>query len=139
MTIRVTRTVDVDATPGEIWEFIADPAVRARAISVVEDVEVTGERTATWHLRLPLRLVPGTVAVETEETHRDPPRYVSFVGRSSVMSVEGEHRLEATAAGTRIENRFVVDGAIPGIEGLFERRLDQELANLAAAYRAAAD
>lgn len=138
MTVRVERTFEVEATPEEVWAVISDPERRARHISVVEDFEPTGENTATWHVRVPIPLVRRTVAVETEETERDPPHYVAFVGRSRAMDVEGEHRIEATDGGSRIVNRFVVGGKIPGIERFFERRLDRELSNLAAAFRAEA-
>lgn len=135
MTVTVERTFEVDASPEAVWDLLSDPARRAEAISVVEDFEITGDRTATWHVRLPLPLLRRTVAVETEELERDPPRFVSFVGRSPAMTVEGEHRIDRTDEGSRIVNRFVVDGRIPGIEQFFTRNLDRELANLEAAFQ----
>ncbi len=138
MTVRVERVFELPAPPGDVWAFIADPERRARAISVVADFESTGDRTAVWHVELPVPRVDRTVAVETEDVERDEPRFVKFVGRSRAMNVQGEHTLEAAEdGGTRLTNRFVVDGRLPGVETYFKRKLDDELANLEAAAREA--
>lgn len=135
MTIRVERTFELNASPDDVWGFIADPEKRARAISVITDFETTGERTAIWHVRIPLPLVNRTATVETEETERDPPSYVRFVGRSSIVRVIGEHSIDPTDQGTRLTNRFTVEGNVPGIERFFKRNLDSELDNLEQALR----
>jgi carbon monoxide dehydrogenase subunit G len=137
MTVRVTRTFEFDAPGERVWEFISDPAKRAGAISVVADFDVTGERTATWHVSLPIPLLDSTVAVETEDVVREPPTHVEFVGRSRVMRVTGSHRIEPLDSGCRLVNEFVVDGRVPGVERFFERNLDRELDNLEAALREA--
>lgn len=139
MTVRVERTIEVPAPVDRVWDFIADPAKRAGAISVVEDFEVHDEGRATWHVRLPIPVVSRTIGVETSERRRDPPHSVSFEGRSRVFTVVGEHEFEAIDGGTRLTNRFVVDGKLPGVERFFESRLDGELDNLAAALRADLD
>lgn len=136
MTVRVERTFDLDADPEAVWEFIADPEQRADAISVVERYEHRDDRFV-WHVRIPVPLVRQTVAVETREVERDPPRYVKFVGRSSVLSVTGEHEITPTETGCRLVNRFVVDGRLPGVETFFRRNLDTELDNLESALREA--
>ncbi|RJS98156.1 MULTISPECIES: CoxG family protein [Halococcus] len=135
MTVRVERTFEIAAPPERVWEFIADPGKRARPISVVDSFEVHDDTRATWHLSLPLPLVNRTITVETEDTERDPPSHVEFVGRSRVMRVVGEHDLEAVGEGTRLTNRFTVEGKLPGVERFFERNLDGELDNLEAAIR----
>ncbi len=132
MTVQVERTFDLSAPPGEVWAFISDAGKRAGAISVVESYELhdeDGER-ATWRVSLPIPLVSGTVAVETEQVERDPPWYVRFVGRSKVMRVVGEHELEEVEGGTRLHNRFQVKGKLPGVETFFERNFQGELRNL---------
>lgn len=136
MTVRVERTFELNASPDDVWGFIADPEKRAHAISVITDFEKTGENTAIWHVRIPLPLVNRTTTVETEETERDPPSYVRFVGRSSMVRVIGEHSIEQTDQGTRLTNRFTVEGNVPGIERFFKRNLDSELDNLEQALRA---
>ncbi|WP_254537602.1 SRPBCC family protein [Halomarina litorea] len=136
MTVRVERTFELDAPPADVWSFIADPAKRARPISVVTEFEETGEGTATWHVKLPIPLVNRTIPIETRETDRREPEYVRFVGRSKVMRVVGEHELEAVdGGGTRLTNRFTVDGKLPGVEKFFKRNLDGELDNLEDAIR----
>ncbi|MFC6718432.1 SRPBCC family protein [Natrialbaceae archaeon GCM10025810] len=132
MTVRVDRSFELPAPPERVWEFIADPEHRARAISVVADYTVDDEdgRRATWHVELPIPFVRRTVTVRTEDVTRTPPEYVEFVGRSKVMDVTGEHRLSETDGGTLLENRFVVDGKVPGVETFFKRNLDGELENL---------
>jgi len=131
MTVRVRRVFEFDAPPEAVWEFIADPSKRADAISVVERYEVDeGTGAATWHVRLPIPLVKSTARVETEDVERDPPRYVKFVGKSSVLRVTGEHTVEPTDGHTRLVNEFVVDGRVPGVERFFKRNLDEELENL---------
>ncbi|WP_265110591.1 SRPBCC family protein [Halosolutus halophilus] len=132
MTVRVDRSFEVSASPERVWEFISDPENRARAISVVSDYTVrdeNGHRT-TWQVELPIPLVRRTVAVDTEDVTRRPPEYVEFIGRSKVMTVTGEHTVVETDDGTRLDNRFVVDGKLPGVEKFFKRNLDDELENL---------
>lgn len=135
MTVRVRRSFEFDAPPERIWEFIADPAKRAAAISVVDDFEIEGDRTVTWHVGLPIPFIDSTVTVRTKDVRHDPPRYVKFVGRSRVLRVTGEHTIEVTDGGCRLVNEFVVDGRVPGVERFFKRNLNDELTNLEVALR----
>jgi carbon monoxide dehydrogenase subunit G len=135
MTVRVERTFDLGIPPESVWEFIADPERRARAISVVDDYEQTSETTSVWHVQLPIPFLDTTVPVETEDVERDPPRYVKFVGRSSALRVTGEHEIVESDDGSRLVNRFTVEGRIPGVERYFKKNLDRELDNLEAALR----
>ncbi|QCC50421.1 SRPBCC family protein [Halapricum salinum] len=132
MTIRVERVVSVPAPPERVWEFIVDPEKRARPISVVVDFELKdGDgRKATWQIKLPIPVINRTITIETEDVERDPPRYVKFTGRSKVMRVVGEHELEPTEEGTRLTNRFTVEGRVPGVERFFKRNLETEFDNL---------
>jgi carbon monoxide dehydrogenase subunit G len=135
MTVRVERAFEFDAPSERIWEFIADPGKRAEPISVVDSFEVHDETHATWHISLPIPFVNRTITVETEDTEREPPSHVEFVGRSRVMRVVGEHDLETVDGGTRLANRFTVEGKVPGVERFFKRNLDDELDNLESAIR----
>jgi len=135
MTARVERVFEIPATPEAVWGFISDPEKRARSISVVTDFETTGDRTAVWHVSLPIPRISRTIEVETEDVTLEEPTYVRFVGRSRAMDVQGEHTLEPIDDGTRLTNRFRVDGKLPGVETYFKRKLDGELANLEAALR----
>lgn len=135
MTVRVERVLELNTPPEDVWGFISDPEKRARPISVINNFEITGENTATWHVRLPIPLIDRTATIETEETERDPPNYVRFVGRSSVLRVVGEHEIESIEDGTRLTNTFSVDGKVPGVERFFKRNLDSELDNLEDALR----
>jgi carbon monoxide dehydrogenase subunit G len=138
MTVRVERTFEFDVSPERVWEFIADPEKRARSISVVTDFELKDPdgQEAVWNVDLPIPLLDASAKVRTEDIERDPPKFVKFVGRSKIMRVTGEHRIEPTENGSRLTNTFVVDGRLPGVERFFERNLDQELDNLEAALRA---
>ena len=129
MTVRVSRTFDIAAAPEAVWSFIADPKKRADAISVVESWEPDGDEFI-WHLKLPIPVVDKTVAVRTRDVDRDENERVKFVGRSRVMNVTGEHILTPHDGGTRVENRFVVDGRLPGVERFFDRSFGGELDNL---------
>lgn len=135
MAARIERVFEIAAPPEEVWAVIADPEKRARPISVVDTFETTGDRTAVWNVSLPIPGLNRTIRVETEDVEIDAPSYVRFVGRSKAMDVRGEHALEAIDGGTRITNRFTVDGRLPGVERYFKRKLDDELANLEAAIR----
>jgi len=130
MTVRVERSFELPVDRERVWEFIADPGRRASAISVVSNYTVHDDGSATWRLDLPIPVVNRTIAVETEDDERRPPEYVRFVGRSKVMKVVGEHELTETDGGTRLTNRFVVDGSLPGVERFFKRNLDDEMENL---------
>lgn len=136
MTVRIERTFELAVPPEQVWEFIADPGKRAEPISVVESFDIHDDTHATWHIALPIPFVDRTIAVETEDTERDPPTHVEFVGRSRVLRVVGEHDLEAVDGGTRLRNRFTVEGKMPGVEAFFKRNLDEELDNLEDAIRA---
>jgi carbon monoxide dehydrogenase subunit G len=130
MTVRVERSFELPVGRERVWEFIADPGKRAGAISVVSDYTVHDDGSATWRLDLPIPVVNRTIGVETEDEERRAPEYVRFVGRSKVMKVIGEHELTETEEGTRLTNRFVVDGSLPGVERFFKRNLDDEMENL---------
>ncbi|PSP97498.1 polyketide cyclase [Halobacteriales archaeon QS_5_70_17] len=135
MTVEVERTFELAAPREDVWEFISDPERRAAPISVVKDYEETGDRTAIWHVQIPVPMVDRTIAIETRDTDRREPEYVRFVGRSKVLNVVGEHELEAVEGGTRLTNRFTVDGKLPGVERFFKKNLDAELDNLEAAIQ----
>ena len=132
MTVRVERTADLPVERERVWDFLTDPRKRAGAISVVDDFELHDEAgtKATWYLDLPVPLLRKALAIETEDVEREEPRYVKFRGRSRAMNVIGEHELEETEDGTRLTNRFTVEGRLPGVESFFERNLDSELENL---------
>jgi carbon monoxide dehydrogenase subunit G len=130
MTVRVERTFELPVERERVWEFIADPALRAGSISVVTEFTVHDDGSATWELKLPIPVINRTITVETEDEAVRSPEYVRFSGRSKVMSVVGEHELVETDTGTRVENRFVVDGKVPGVERFFRRNLDDEIDNL---------
>ena len=129
MTVRISRTFDVEASPAAVWAFIADPANRANAISVVESWHRDGDEFV-WNLTLPIPLIDRTVAVRTRDVEREENERVQFVGRSRVMHVTGEHILTSTNGTTRVENRFVVEGRLPGVERFFDRSLGDEFDNL---------
>lgn len=134
MTARVERRFSVQGTVADVWEFIADPANRARAISVVEHFEQRGD-TTIWHIRLPIPFIRKTFPVKTRDVEREPPEFVRFKGTSSTFNVEGEHRIEGTDSGATINNVFVVEGRAPGVEGFFRRNLDGEITNLERALK----
>ena len=129
MTTIVERTYAVEGSPEVGWELIADPGLRARAISVVERFEERDDETI-WHLTIPVRAIPGTITVRTRDIERNPPTYVRFRGESRTMTVEGEHELTATEDGCTIRNRFEVQGKLPGVERYFEREFDTEIRNM---------
>lgn len=140
MTIRVERIFTIDAKPSEVWQFIADPANRAKTISVVERYEPLGTDSAMWHVRVPIPFVNRTIPVRTVEEERKKEQYVSFVGTSRALTVRGEHTLTPVPNGTKLSNQFTVDGKLPGVERYFERQLDAELDRLESALkRAVAD
>lgn len=137
MTVRVEREFTIDASCAAIWEFIADPGHRAEAISVVAGYSIpdgAGNR-ATWDIKLPIPILNRTIRVETRDLEREPPTYVKFVGRSRVLRVLGEHRLERTADGCVVSNKFVVDGSVPGVERFFKRNFESEIDNIEAGLR----
>ena len=135
MTTRAQRTVEIAASPDDLWSFLSNPEKRADSISVIEEFELDDETHATWYLSLPIPGIDETVAIETEDTVRDPVQYIEFVGRSQLMHVVGEHELEPTDRGTRLRSRFTVEGEAPGIEQYFEQKLDNEFDNLETALR----
>ena len=137
MTVRVERTFTFDAPAEQVWAFIADPAKRAEAISVVESYEITDEagHEATWQVSLPIPGFGATVPIETEDVERDPPNRVEFVGRSKALRVTGTHVIETDGETTTLHNEFVVDGRLPGVERFFKKNFEKELDNLEAALR----
>ena len=139
MTVRVERVVELPVPIEDVWAFIADPEKRARPISVVSDFELLEGDQAVWHIKLPIPVINRTIRVETEEQVRESPTYVEFVGKSKVMHVVGEHELEEIEGGTRLTNRFVVDGKVPGVERFFNRNMEAEFDNLEDALAAELD
>ncbi len=136
MTARISRRFRVAARPEAVWDFIADPAQRAAAISVVDRFERTDDGYR-WHVRLPIPLIDRTIAVETQDVVIDPPEHVEFIGRSPAFSVRGVHEVEPIdATHTALDTEFIVDGRLPGVERFFRENLDAELQHLAAALQA---
>jgi len=135
MVVRVERVVDLPVAPEAVWEFISDPEKRSRPISVVKDFELLENGNAVWHISLPIPVINRTIRVDTEDREFDPPQYIEFVGDSKVMHVIGEHELEPHDWGTRLTNRFVVDGKLPGVERFFKRNMETEFDNLERALR----
>ncbi|MFB6224355.1 MAG: SRPBCC family protein [Haloarcula sp.] len=136
MTVRVERTMTVSAPRERVWDFITDPDKRARPISVVDNWEIIDDTHANWSITLPIPVIDRTLTVETEDVEQRQPEYARFVGRSKVMTVQGEHELEATEdGGTQLTNRFVVEGRLPGVERFFKQNLDGEMQNLEQALR----
>ncbi len=129
MTARVERAFTVSGSREAVWEFISDPANRARAISVVDSFEIDGDR-ATWHISLPIPVINKTFEVRTRNVELSPPEYVRFEGNSSVFDVLGEHRIIEEDGETQLVNTFTVDGRMPGVERFFRRNLDGEIQNL---------
>lgn len=127
MTVRVERSFELAVPTEEVWSFIADPTQRVSAISVVSDYEVRGDVTV-WFVEIPV--INRRVEVETRDVDRREGEYVKFVGKSRVLNVTGEHELSPTDDGCRLDNTFVVEGKLPGVERFFKRRLDGELDNL---------
>lgn len=135
MTTRVERSFEIDVPPARVWEFIADPEKRAKAISVVAGWREDGENFV-WDVSLPIPFVRQTVSVRTRDVDRVEGERVKFEGNSSVMRVVGEHELTPLSdGGTLVVNRFVVDGKLPGVERFFKRNLDSELDNLEQSLR----
>ena len=134
MTVRVERGFDIDAEPEAVWEFIADPAQRARAISVVDRFEQRGE-TTIWFIALPIPFIRTTIRVKTRDDVREEPNYVKFSGRSRAFHVTGEHEIRKVDDHTHVSNVFVVDGRAPGVERFFERNFGSEIHNLERALR----
>lgn len=131
MTVRVTRTFTVALSLERVWELLSDPEKRAEAISVVDGYEYSEDgEEMIWYLSLPVPGIKKRIEVRTRDIERDPPNYVQFEGQSRVMNVIGEHNITAVDGGTRIENEFVVEGKIPGVERFFKRGLDTELENI---------
>ena len=135
MTVLVERTFELSAPTEDVWNFITDHEKRASPISVIEDFEAHDETHATWHLNVPIPAVDQTIAIETEDTDRNSPEYVKFIGKSRVLHVIGEHHLESSEGSTHMINQFTVEGEIPGIERYFEQNFDDEPENLETALR----
>lgn len=136
MTVRVERTFELSAPIEDVWEVITDHEKRAHSISVIEDFEMDNETHATWHLNAPIPAIDQTIAIDTEDTDRDPPEYVKFIGQSRILHVVGEHRLKSSDGKTHATNRFTVEGEVPGIERYFEQNFADELENLETTVRA---
>lgn len=134
MVVDVERTYRVDAPIEAVWEVLSDPTIRAESISVVDRYTRHGDVTV-WHLSLPLPLM-GTISVRTWDVERDPPRFVRFVGESSIMDVTGEHELTEDDGITTVRNRFRVDGSLPGVESFFTRHIDDEINRIKAVVEA---
>lgn len=135
MSVEVASQTTVSAQPTTVWEFIADPAHRAAAISVVEDYELHDDGRATWHVEVPIPLLGQTIAVTTTELTRRPPEYVQFAGSAPGLEITGGHTLSSVAAGTQLHTGLTVAGDLPGTERYFQQQLTQELANIEAALK----
>lgn len=133
MAVTITRTFEVNGHDCQsVWEFISNPERRADALGVVDDYEVLGTEPnrELWQLKIPIPLITGTVSVRTREVEREEGSHVKFRGRSKIMEIYGEHHLTEIDEGCRIDNKFRVNGKVPGIETFFKSNIGDEIDNL---------
>lgn len=107
--VRVSRTIEIDATPEAVWEFIEDPdkELQWRGPEVVE-LERLGEGPiqAGTRYRGKLKIMGVTDRYTNELTEYNPPQRTAwnYVDSTGLMAGDGYYELTRTHEGrTRFE------------------------------------
>lgn len=101
---RIRKTIDIDASPENVFSYVANPATQTDWIRFLSHVEITsgGEQGKGTTDRCVMKLGPRAETVEALWTEYDPPR-VFARKTTSGMEMEGRITCEPTDGGTRVE------------------------------------
>jgi uncharacterized protein YndB with AHSA1/START domain len=97
--VRVEESVEIERSPQEVWDFVADPMNDPRWCHKVKAVEPSG--SGSWvvtHKPVPLR---SPVALAVEQLELDPPSRLLMREEDEAAVFNVEYRLEPTSTGTR--------------------------------------
>lgn len=100
--ITVERSIEVDRPPAEVFEFLANSSDwRGPRVKAVRSLDA-GPPSVGSRYENDLQIGPMTVTVVNELLTYDPPNSLSWTqreGRGVVRTIEGNLKVEATAAG----------------------------------------
>jgi uncharacterized protein YndB with AHSA1/START domain len=97
--IRVEESVEIAASPDEVWAVVADPDNDPRWCRKVESVQPTADgRWTVSHKPVPLR---PPIELVVEHLVVDPPRRLVLREEDEVSIFNVEYRIESGEAGTR--------------------------------------
>jgi carbon monoxide dehydrogenase subunit G len=116
-------TFTVKSPPERVFELSHHLETLGSLIPDVNEVEVTDEKNAYWHMKVKLGFVQQTTKLHTTITALVPPRHAEFRGESDKLEMTGSVdlspspdggtevscRIEATAKGPMT---FIVNGVL---------------------------
>ncbi|MGH8786347.1 MAG: xanthine dehydrogenase family protein molybdopterin-binding subunit [Cupriavidus necator] len=114
-------TVDIAATPAQVFAVLLDPAALARVIPGCHALQATGENRYRADVTVGVGLVKARYEAQIELSQIDAPHSLRLAGsgRSSLGTGagDGQVRLEATAGGTRLhyDYRAQVGGKVAAV------------------------
>ncbi len=130
-------TLDVSASPGSVFDFLADFTTMPRWYSAVQRVErISGSAGLGTRYEVHRQLPGGPARNEVELTTFDPGREVTFTSLAGPTPFEYRYLIEPVDNGTRLTLEGTISGAGltgpaallgPMAEGLFKRGMRDNL------------
>ena len=132
---RRETSIEVDASPDELWKFIRDFESLCTCIPGVERIEPVDAQTAVLTVKEKVGVVPMVLALRASIEREDPPRSLHAIARAEHLTMAIDVALQGAGHRTLLHTVFDVTGSgplKPIVDNLFERRATERTASFAA-------
>lgn len=131
---RREASIEVAASPTELWRFLRDFEALCSCIPGVERIEVADTRNAVLTVREKIGVVPMVLALQATIEREDPPRSLHAIARAEHLTMAIDVALQPSGTKTLLHTVFDVTGSGPLkaiVDNLFERRATERTAAFA--------
>ncbi|MCO5123095.1 MAG: SRPBCC domain-containing protein [Rhizobacter sp.] len=128
---RREASIDVNASPDELWRFIRDFESLCTCIPGVERIDLVDHRTAVLTVKEKVGVVPMVLALRATIEREDPPRSLHAIATAEHLTMAIDVELQGIGQKTALHTVFDVTGAgplKPIVDNLFERRATERTA-----------
>lgn len=128
---RRETSIEVDASPDELWKFIRDFESLCTCIPGVERIEPVDAQTAVLTVKEKVGVVPMVLALRASIEREDPPRSLHAIACAEHLTMAIDVALQGAGRKTLLHTVFDVTGSgplKPIVDNLFERRATERTA-----------
>jgi uncharacterized protein YndB with AHSA1/START domain len=112
MPLQTTRTIDIGASPQEVFTWLVEPdKLKAWTDSTSQLPADSSELHAGWKTKGSFQAPDGQREFDFEITASDPPRELAYVDTYAGGKATASYRLTETSDGTRLETAMSADTA----------------------------